>query len=179
MASDVAGTTLSAATTASFATSSYVGCSRSGSVAGDDLLTTVAGLGWGMSNRNLIITPTLQSYILNNENVIQNYAFGGLVAQTRIIPNYYSFKPFVAQTISNNVIGMATIPGGLCFANSYHAPQEWTCFNASRLTDEKTGLTLGYRMLMDLFHASIVHIVDCLFGYGIGNPNAAILIKAA
>lgn len=180
----VSASLVSINTTNYLLSSSFPAASFTSSIAMADLDFRANTQKWpdGLGNRYLIANTTVWQSLLNNNNVNQAFAFGGISAiQNGQIPALFGFQPFkTTVALQPNINGFIASPNALVVAMAYHkpAPQASSILvNSQMLTDEKTGVVLGYREWYDASHATVNKVFDVLGGATVGDANALILIK--
>lgn len=138
-------------------------------------------LKWPDGERTLIANSTLWLSLLSNSNVTTFSSFGSAEPiQAGVLRNVLGFTPYrVSFTLPESNTGYACNTNGLLFANAYHTPQDsGQAYTAVKeMTDEKTGLTIGYREWYDQTKASRVRVFDVLGGVAVGDGNGIIRIK--
>ena len=79
-----------------------------------------------------------------------------------------------------NLAGFATTPDAVVVGMAYHVPQGEIPYSTSQqVTDQQTGLTLGYREWGSPELATSKRVIDVLYGKGVGNNAALIRIVDA
>jgi hypothetical protein len=145
------------------------------------LVKTVSDYKWPVGQRSLICGTQLYANLLANSGitVAQNFGSTGPVQQG-MLSTVLGFTPYLTSlTLPNSDAGFAVNPNAILFGNAYHAPQDFgSQYSAvNQLTDDKTGLTIGFRQYYDPSKATNVRVFDCLFGAGVGDSTALYHIK--
>lgn len=183
LASDVLSASFASVVTAgNFALScSYTSTQWTGAIALADADLQANTYKWPDSDRYLIAGTSLWSSLLQNTAVNAAYAYGSpeVIKEGRI-PSVMGFKPYkVTVTLPNSDKGFIVNPNAILLGMAWHQPQGAanSTVTATRMTDEKTGLTIGYREWYDPAKATTVRVLDCLFGVAKGSDNALFHIK--
>lgn len=182
LAADVLADVCAQVTAANYASqSAYSGSSFNTQAVMVNLQQVANELKWP-DERNLLVNPSLYGTIVSNTSLV-NYAYGSpTVVQDGKLPKYFGFTPYVVTNLpanaSEDIVGFACNPDAILVGMAYHAPQSGVAYTAAtRITDQATGLVLGYREWPEQAYAKVSRIVDCLFGHAVGNPWALIRIK--
>lgn len=184
LAADVLADLMSNVTATNFPSQSNYSGSQFNTVAAATNLGAIAdGLNWS-SDRYLLVNPTLKAYIMNNTTTLLANTFGSTdPVQRGVINNYYGFKVYMVSNLPANgsevVQGFATAGAqGIGCAMAYHKPQDGIPYNAvEQVTDQVTGLTLGYREWGAPATTLVNRVLDVLYGDAVLDPYAVIRIK--
>lgn len=140
-------------------------------------------LAWSEMGRAMILSAKLHS-ILRQDPSIQHYLNYGTdsVIRRGVIPSLDTFDAIYKSTVlpANVPYGFAVKPDAMLVAMRYLAPQPGNLYyKAMPVTDPETGLTFGYREFYDNYKAQRVSVIECVYGYAQGNPNALINLTSS
>lgn len=140
---------------------------------------------WPEAMRSLILNGAYHSQ-LRRDPVFQNAAAFGSdeVIRTGRIPNIDTFNSvYKVGSVPDNGIGvrgMAVRPDAIISAGRYLAPNDSTgVVLAEKLTDENSGLTVGFRRFYDKDIQTEVTVLEILHGAAVGKADSLKLITQA
>ena len=166
---------LSLVTYANYGTSALV--SSAANFDADDLATLrgVAGnADWPDVARSLLLSPDYITYLLQDSAIQSASNLGDAMAiREGKVGRLMGFDIFETPHIPDNsqsLAGVMCVPDGILFANRYLAPQEGHSYTEARpVSDPKTGLTIGWRKWYDEDSAQMRAVLECNYGYAVGN----------
>lgn len=138
------------------------------------------------SDRALILGPDYYDKILadTNVSVVSALHYGGTEAiREGIVPRYLGFEVIESAIIPDNsesLTGFAVHPSALAIAFRTLAPQEPGEYLESRtVTDEKTGVSLGYRRHYSPAKGKHFCTFEAVYGRAVGVPEGLHRIVSA
>lgn len=183
LASDfISASFASVVSTANFSgTSAYSGSQYTASVAIADLDKKANDNKWPDGQRFIIAGTSLWNSFMNNTNFTNAYALGAASAvQDGKLPSIFGFQPYkTTVSLPNADAGFAANPNAIAVAMAYYAPGDASkgLVDASKLTDTKTGITIGYRAWYDANAGKTRKVLEVLGGATVADPTALIHIK--
>jgi hypothetical protein len=126
--------------------------------------------------RYLILTPAYVAALLKDDSIKGNDAFGGSDPIRRgIIGTLMGFNIVETPVVPGNgedLIGMAAFPTGIFVANRYLVPGAGSerIIEATPVVNAATGLTFGYRQWYDANAGTAKSVLECVYGYQVGDP---------
>lgn len=173
----VAQDILSVVTAANYSTAAFVGAS-SGFDSDDvvDIKSACDTAKMPTQMRSIIMSSAYYNRLLKDSAIKDSGAFGGSEAvRTGVIPNLFGFDLFGSEIIpdnSENLVGMASYPSGIIIANRYLQPNGSTSDGIYNPVSDASGITLGYREFYDNDKGTRIAVLECLYGYAIGEAAA-------
>lgn len=124
-------------------------------------------------DRSLILDDSYIGALLKDTAVKNSASFGSSEAIREGVIGRLSGFDVVESTVipanGENLVGIAAHPSGLAVAMRYLAPQEGHTYSAvGAITDEKTGITIGFRDGYDQKAGMKFRIWEALYGYELG-----------
>lgn len=149
-----------------------------------DLKTVCDTAGMPGAPRALVLAAAHYNALLKDSGIATASSYGSSVAKTDgVIPKISGFTPYESTLIpgnSENLAGFAAYPSGILLANRYLQPGGSSKDGVYRaVTDDDTGLTLGYREWYDNDTGTTVCVLECLYGYALGEASAIKRITTA
>lgn len=177
LAEDVIADIFSAVTAANYGAAAYTGAASA--FDSDDIVAVrkvCADAMWPETGRALVVNNTMDLYVMSDDNIKQAYAFGGSegIREGRVARllgfDYYS-APILPDN-SENLLGFVSLPSAMLVAFSPIEPAEevlnlMTDYRA--VSDPETGLTLEYRAFGNAQGDKVTRIVECNYGYAVGD----------
>jgi hypothetical protein len=155
-----------------------------------DLLEDLAALcdeeDWLEMGRQLLLKPAYFRNLMKDEATLANtYGERSLVTGPNNGP--FQMSDFAVHKVnaipgnSENLTGFAALPSAIAIVNRYLPPvgggQAGSVYN--QFTDNETGLTIGYREYYDDKFGVRRAILECWYGFSIGNAKAIKRIVSA
>lgn len=144
-------------------------------------------LSWGLT-RNIILNVNGFGALLLDDDLKYIYRGDSNAVQNGTLQNIFGWQnvyeasgyPTTLVSGSNTQIGCAVTPDALAVAMRYltPAPEAAGIVEAYPLTDQATGITLGYRKWYDPDLGKVKSVYECVWGKTVGNPNGAINLTA-
>jgi hypothetical protein len=134
--------------------------------------------------RSLILTSTYWNQLLK-ENVVSMIEHAGAPARTGEPRQLFGFRPYSSNVIpanSENLVGFAAYPSAILLAMRYLQPvtgDSPSGLNARAVTDPETRITLGYRQWYDYDKGTQVNVLECFYGFAVGEAAALKRIVSA
>jgi hypothetical protein len=126
--------------------------------------------------RSLILGSSYYNALLKDSVIKDAAALGATANQTGSLPNLSGFMTYRSSLIpgnSQNLVGFAAYPSALITAMRYLQPAGRSQDGVYRpVADEKTGITLGYREFYDNDTGNVVAVLECFYGYALGEANS-------
>jgi hypothetical protein len=134
-----------------------------------DLREDCTILNWPKTMRNLILDPAYMTGILKDADVKAAYAYGDSnPVQGGFVPRLAGFGLYESNYIPTNseaLKGMAVHPNAMAVAMRYLDPgRSHNYFEAYPLTDEATGITLGFRRWYENNTGTENVVMEALYG---------------
>jgi hypothetical protein len=147
-----------------------------------DLQEDCTILNWPEVNRNAILAPAAYTGLLKDAGIQSSDAFGGSEAiREAKIPRLFGFNVMQSNYIpsnSQNLHSFVAYPDAIFTGMRYLAPDPDHNYSvAMPLTDEKTGITLGWKKWYDPDTSTTRNVIECLYGKLTGNGNSLIRIQ--
>lgn len=93
--------------------------------------------------------------------------------ETGRLGGFSVYESTILPDNAEGLVGFAAFPTGLIAAMRYVGPQKNKIMNeAYPVTDEETGITLGFRDWYEGKDAQRIRVLECNYGYAVGNPAA-------
>lgn len=135
--------------------------------------------GWPSAGRSLVLDSTFTEYFLRDSRVQNSQTAGktGAVTEGRL-PRVAGFDPYEVPLIPANgaekIAGFACVPSAILFASAPIPPADPLpkVVEYKVLSDEDTGLTLEYRRFADPVKDNVFELVECNYGYAVGEAAA-------
>jgi len=172
LALDVSNDVLSIVTNSNYGAAAFTGASTAFDHSEVVTLQGVAdAANWMEEGRILVVKPAYYNALFN-DSVTADLVSGDIL-RTGQLPNIQGFeilKHFAVPANSENLVGFIAVANGIAFASRYMAPagggKPGSIYR--NMTDEKTGLTLGYREFYDDDNGTRVAIWENWYGYSVG-----------
>jgi len=140
---------------------------------------------WPSMGRNAILNSDYHGELRKDARINSAANLGSdEVIRTGRIPgvdtfeNIYKYNGIPAG--SDNLKGLLVTRNALLVAMRYYMPEDPSgIIEAQKLTDEKTGLTIGFRRWTHPTNGSVITVLECLLGAAAGDSDAAKLITYA
>jgi hypothetical protein len=133
--------------------------------------------------RSLILGSSYYNALLKDSVIKDAAALGATANQTGSLPNLSGFMTYRSSLIpgnSQNLVGFAAYPSALITAMRYLQPAGRSQDGVYRpVADEKTGITLGYREFYDNDTGNVVAVLECFYGYALGEAASLKRIVSA
>jgi hypothetical protein len=147
-----------------------------------DLREDCAILNWPDTMRNLILDPAYMTGILKDTDVKAAYAYGDSnPVQGGFVPRLAGFGLYESTYIPTNsqgLKGMAVHPNAMAVGMRYLDPgRAHNYFEAYPITDEATGITLGFRRWYDNDTGTEKAVMECLFGKSVLDNKGIVRIQ--
>ena len=135
-----------------------------------------------IDDTSLVLSPTSFSTLIQDSVVgsALNYGSSDAVREGKVpslmgIPNVIETN---ATLDASSVDGFLAHPSGLAVAMRYLEPLDSKEYiSAKKISDPKTGLVMGYREFYDPTAGKLTAILECVYGYAVGRPEAIIRLK--
>lgn len=130
---------------------------------------------------NLILNADSYASLLSDANMTQAFQYGGSegVREARLprVLGMNTFETNVLPTNSISLVGMIVHPDSLAVAVRTLQPQRPEVYSRFEiLTDDETGLSMGYREYFEPATGKLYCAMECLFGSAVGLSLGAGLI---
>jgi hypothetical protein len=126
--------------------------------------------------RSLVLGSSYYNALLKDSVIKDAAALGATANQTGSLPNLSGFMTYRSSLIpgnSQNLVGFAAYPSALITAMRYLQPAGRSQDGVYRpVADEKTGITLGYREFYDNDSGNVVAVLECFYGYALGEASS-------
>lgn len=133
--------------------------------------------------RSLVLGSSYYNALLKDTVIKDAAALGATANQTGSLPNLSGFITYRSSLIpanAENLVGFAAYPSALVTAMRYLQPSGRSQDGVYRpVADENTGITLGYREFYDNDKGEIVAVLECFYGYALGEASALKRIVSA
>lgn len=133
--------------------------------------------------RALILGSSYYNALLKDSIVKDAGALGALANQTGSLPNLAGFSTHRSSLIpanAENLVGFAAYPSAIITAMRYLQPAGRSQDGIYRpVADANTGITLGYREFFDNDKGEIVAVLECFYGYALGEAASLKRITSA
>lgn len=133
--------------------------------------------------RSLILGSSYYNALLKDSVIKDASALGATANQTGSLPNLSGFVTYRSSLIpgnAENLVGVAAYPSALITAMRYLQPSGRSQDGVYRpVADENTGVTLGYREFYDNDKGEVVAVLECFYGYALGEASALKRIVSA
>jgi hypothetical protein len=123
--------------------------------------------------RSLVLGDSYVNALLKDSSIKGADSFGnpdpiqrgsiGMLSGFSVVPS--SLIPANGQ----NLVGMAVYPDALLVAMRYLAPQDEGQLLGAEPVTEEGGITLGYRRWYEPSTAKLISVMECNYGYAVGN----------
>jgi hypothetical protein len=149
----------------------------------DDVLTLRRLCGeanWPMAGRGLVLDGTFAEYLLRDSRVQNRETSGevGAVTEGRL-PKVGGFQPYEVPLLPANgaekIAGMAVYPSAILAAFApirAHPLLQRTLVDYQVITDPDTGLSLEYRAFGNATLDTVTEVIECNYGYAVGEGAA-------
>ncbi|MDR3406372.1 MAG: hypothetical protein P4L99_28060 [Chthoniobacter sp.] len=132
---------------------------------------------WPESGRALVVNTAVDAALLSDTSVKAAYAYGdNTVVRDGKLPRIFGFDYAAAPVFpgnGENLIGFAALRYAILTAFAPIQPSKAVrsvMIDYRTGTDTDTGLTLEYRNFGTAYGDKELHIVECNYGYGLGDP---------
>jgi hypothetical protein len=126
--------------------------------------------------RSLVLGSSYYNALLKDSVIKDAAALGATANQTGSLPNLSGFMTYRSSLIpanAQNLVGFAAYPSALITAMRYLQPSGRSQDGVYRpVADEKTGITLGYREFYDNDSGNVVAVLECFYGYALGEASS-------
>lgn len=133
--------------------------------------------------RSLVLSSSYYNALLKDTIVKDASALGLAANQSGALPNLAGFGTYRSSLIpanAQNLVGFAAYPSAIITAMRYLQPNGRSQDGVYRpVADEKTGITLGYREFYDNDTGNVVAVLECFYGYALGEASALKRIVSA
>lgn len=142
-----------------------------------DIREDLVQAGFPEMGRSLLLKETYFTNLLKDGD-IKDASASGLTApvQDGIIRRVHGLDIYESTLIpgnSENLVGMACHANGILMAMRYLAPQSGHAYNSAQpVTDPESGVSLGFREWYDNDTGTMKRVLECLYGYSVGNASA-------
>lgn len=148
-----------------------------------DIQTACDAAEWPQMDRSLILSAGYYNAIFKDAVVGADVYGAALVARGEL-PELAGFKVHKCTAIpanAQNLVGYAAMPNAMAIANRYLAPVDGGTPGSiySSFTHPETGLTIGYREFYDDGLGVRKALLECWYGFTIGNTAALKRIVSA
>lgn len=168
---------LSAVTAANFSTAAFTGAASG--FDSDDVIDIKTACDTALMPdmlRSLVLSGSYVSALLKDSAIKGASTFGNAQPmQNGVIGSLSGFNVLQSQLIpanGENLVGMAVYPDALLVAMRYLAPQDEGQLLAAEAVTEEGGITLGYRRWYDPTKGQKVSVMECNYGFALGNANS-------
>jgi hypothetical protein len=168
---------LSAVTAANFGAAAYTGVAAN--FDSDDVIDIATACDTALmpdSMRSLILSGAYASSLLKDATVKGADSFGSAdPIRAGVIGSLVGFDVMKSQLIpanSENLVGMAAYPDALLVAMRYLEPQDEGQLLAAEPVTEEGGITLGYRRWYNPASGQNVSVMECNYGFAVGNGSS-------
>lgn len=134
--------------------------------------------------RSLVLASSYWNNLLKDSHV-SLLEINGSTARTGQPRQLFGFEPFSSNLIpgnSQNLVGFAAYPSAILLAMRYLVPvtgDSPSGLTARPIVDPDTRITLGYRQFYDNDKGVQVNILECFYGYAVGETAALKRIVSA
>jgi len=151
-----------------------------------DVRAAVSALKWPEVDRNVIMKSTPFKFLLKDDDLKYIYRGSTEVVTGAQIRNVFGWNGVFENNLLPSLDGgnNATLAHVACnkdcliVANRYLAPQDGHKYSfAAPATDPASGLTLGMREWYDENLGRKISVIECSYGYAVGNSAAAYLTR--
>lgn len=149
-----------------------------------DLREAISGLKWPEIGRNVIMKSKPFKFLLKDDDLKYIYRGNDKAVTSAQITNVFGwqgvFENNLLPTLDAGVTlaHVAVNPDAVIIANRYLAPQAGHKYSfVGQSTHAPSGLTLGAREWYDENYGKKQTILECSYGYRVGNPSAAYLTR--
>ena len=133
--------------------------------------------------RALILGSAHYNALLKDTVIKDAAALGATANQTGSLPNLTGFTTHRSSLIpanGENLVGFAAYPSAIITAMRYLQPSGRSQDGIYRpVADENTGITLGYREFYDNDSGNVVAVLECFYGYALGEAASLKRIVSA
>ena len=189
LAVDVLTDILSVVTTSNYGSPIYTGNVSSFDVdVVGDIKAALTKANWPVMGRGLIVNADYDNALFKDNALLLAYASGDGGEQLRsgIVRPFAGFDDYVGTpflpTNGQNIVGMAVHESAILTAFSPIQPGPNVMKNLAdyrKVTDEESGLTLEYRAWGDADEDADKAVIECNYGYNVGDAEALKLITSA
>lgn len=145
-----------------------------------DIRKAIEDIPWPETGRGLMVQTAYDAALLKDTSFKAAYAFGSAEAiRTGRLPNILGFNYAASPVIpanAQNLVGFAAYMSAILFASSPIEPSEDV---KHQLTDyqvvtdpDGTGISFEYRQWGDPFKDTSNRVIECNYGYGVGEAAA-------
>lgn len=146
---------------------------------GDDVIdiSTACDLDdWPEMDRSLILSPSYHAGIRKDLKSADGFGSDVVMRQGKV-PSLDTFQQVFKTSLipgnGENLVGFAAHPDAILSAIRYLRPQEDHNYQvAEPVTDADTGITLGFRAWYDPDTGTSKRVLECNYGYALGNSIA-------
>ena len=138
-----------------------------------------------IDNTSLLLSPEYYGNLIQDSAVASALAYGGNdairggnVPSLFGIPAVYESNSIPAN--SENLVGLLAHPCGLAVAMRYLEPantQEY--ISAKRVSDDETGMVMGYREFYDPKLGVHTAVLECVYGYAVGRGEGIVRLVSS
>lgn len=138
-----------------------------------------------IDNTSLLLSPEYYGNLIQDSAVASALAYGGNdairggnVPSLFGIPAVYESNSIPAN--AENLVGLLAHPCGLAVAMRYLEPantQEY--ISAKRVSDDETGMVMGYREFYDPKLGVHTAVLECVYGYAVGRGEGIIRLVSS
>ena len=143
-----------------------------------DIRAKIKAKGINPKDASIVLGDAYTSLL--KDTVLTSAMYGGAEAvRTGMIPGLFGFKNVFESLIipdnGENLIGFALAPQAIAFGSRYLEPVSRTGLeDAGMVTDEETGLTLGFRMIPEPVKGRMSIVTECLYGASAADGSALV-----
>lgn len=149
-----------------------------------DVRAAVSALKWPEAGRNVIMKSTPFKFLLKDDDLKYIYRGDAQAITSAQIKNVFGWNGIYENNLLPTSDSGATLAhvavnrDAVIIANRYLAPQSGHAYSAAQaLTHKPSGLVLGVRKWYDNDTGELRNIIECNYGYRVGNPAAAYLTR--
>jgi len=168
---------LSAVTASNFGTAAFTGAASG--FDSDDVIDIAGACDTALmpdAMRSLILSGAYATALLKDSSVKGADSFNSDDPIKRgIVGNLVGFDVMKSQLIpgnSENLVGMAVYPDAMLVAMRYLEPQDEGQLLSSEPVTEEGGITLGYRRWYNPSTGQNISVMECNYGYAVGNGSS-------
>lgn len=143
-----------------------------------DIRAKIKAKGIDPKDASIVLGDAFTSLL--KDTVLSASMYGGAEAvRTGTIPGLFGFQGVYESLIipanNENLIGFALAPQAIAFGSRYLQPVSMTGLeDAGMVTDDETGLTLGFRMIPEPVKGRMSIVTECLYGASAADGSALV-----
>ena len=148
-----------------------------------DIRTLAVKAKWPKAMRNLVLGADYYGNVVKGSTFQDAGAAGGTaVRESGTLPRLYTFTPYESESIPDNeenLTGFANMPSAMAVAMRYLKPRRPEAYiDARAVSDDKTGITYGFRHDYDTKTGVEAYIFECNFGKKVLEGEALMRIRS-